>query len=114
LFRETEHSYNILGKIHKSLFFHSWYIGCSLCRLITRPEHLIGRRWYLPANWSSFIRWSPDHWVSQCYAIECYRSFYCALFCVFMTRVCQCPISLRAEHPIYSNRSAWKNQRHTD
>jgi hypothetical protein len=24
--------------------------GCSFCRLITGPEHLIGRRWYLPAN----------------------------------------------------------------
>jgi hypothetical protein len=35
--------------------------------------------WYLPANWRSCIRWSPDQWVSQCY-----RSFYCALFCVFM------------------------------
>jgi hypothetical protein len=26
--------------------------------------------------------------------------FYCALSCVFMTRVSQCPISLRSEHPI--------------
>jgi hypothetical protein len=24
---------------------------------------------------------SPDQWVSQCHAIECFRSFYCALFC---------------------------------
>jgi hypothetical protein len=63
------------------------YIQCSLCRLIRHREHLIGRRWYLPANWRSFIRWSPDLWVSQCYSIECDRSFYCALFCVFMTRV---------------------------
>jgi hypothetical protein len=28
------------------------------------------------------------------------ESFYFALFCVFMTRVSQCPISLRAEHSI--------------
>jgi hypothetical protein len=68
---------------------------CSLCRLIRRPELLIGRHWYLPANWRSIIRWSPDQWISQCYAIERYRSFYCALFCVFMTRV-----SLRSEHPL--------------
>jgi hypothetical protein len=33
---------------------------------------------YLPANWKSFIRWSPDQWVSQCYAIE-YYSFYIVL-----------------------------------
>jgi hypothetical protein len=76
------------------------YIECSLCRLIRRPEHPIGRHWYLPANWRSLIRCSPDQWVSQCYAIERYRSFYCALFCVFMTRVSQCPISLRSEHPV--------------
>jgi hypothetical protein len=76
------------------------YIECSLCRLIRRPEHLIGRHWYLPVNWRSFIRWSPDQWVSQCYGVECYRSFYCALFCVFMTRVSQCSISLRSEHPV--------------
>jgi hypothetical protein len=79
------------------------HIECSLCRLIKRPEHLIGRHWYLPANWRSFIRWSPDQWVSQCYAIECYRSFYCALSCVFMTRVSQCPINLRSEHPVHSH-----------
>jgi hypothetical protein len=78
---------------------------CSSCRLIRRPEHLIGRHWYLPVNWRSFIRWSPDQWVSQCYAIECYRSFYCSLFCVLMTPMRQCPISLRSEHtvePLYS------------
>jgi hypothetical protein len=47
------------------------YIGCSFCRLITRREHLIGRHWYLPANWKLFIRWSLDQWVSQCYTIYC-------------------------------------------
>jgi hypothetical protein len=57
--------------------------GCSFCRLIRRAEHLIGRHWYLPAYWRSFIRWSPDQWVSPCYAIEHDRSYYCALF--FMT-----------------------------
>jgi hypothetical protein len=77
------------------------YIECLLCRLIRRPEHLIGRHWHLPANWRSFIRWSPDQWVSQCYAIECYRNFYCALFCIFMTRVSECPMSLRSEHTVY-------------
>jgi hypothetical protein len=80
------------------------YVGCSFCRLMRRPEHLIGRHWYLPANWRSFIRWPPNQWVSQCYVIECDRSFYCALFCVFMTRVSHCPISLRAEHPIHSHK----------
>jgi hypothetical protein len=35
-------------------------IECSLCRLIRRPEHLIGRHWYLQANWRLFILWSPD------------------------------------------------------
>jgi hypothetical protein len=32
--------------------------------------------------------------VSQCYAFECDRSFYCALFCVFMTRVKSMPTQL--------------------
>jgi hypothetical protein len=76
-------------------------IGCSLCRLTRCPEHLISWHWYLPANWRSSIRWSPDQWVSQCYTIECDRSLYCALFCVFMTHVNQCPISLRSEHTIH-------------
>jgi hypothetical protein len=53
--------------------------------IFRRPEHLIGRHWYLPANSMTFILWSTDQWVSQCYVTECYRSFYCALFCVFMT-----------------------------
>jgi hypothetical protein len=56
--------------------------------------------WYLPANCRSFILWSPDQWASQCSAIECDRSFYCALFCAFATRLSKCPIGLRAEHPI--------------
>jgi hypothetical protein len=80
----------------------SQYIDCSLCRLIRCPEHLIGRHWFLPANWRSFIRWSPDQWDRQCYPIECYRNFYCALVCVFMIRVSQCSISLRSEYPIYN------------
>jgi hypothetical protein len=50
------------------------------------------------------ITWS----VSQCYAFECDRSFYCALFCVFMTHV-SCAISLRAEHPLESlPKSDWR------
>jgi hypothetical protein len=75
-------------------------IGCSLCRLIRCSECLTGRHWYLPENWGSFIPWSPDQWISQCYANEYDSSFYCALFCVFVTRVNQCPISLRVEHPV--------------
>jgi hypothetical protein len=76
------------------------YIGCSFFRIIRCPHHLINRHWYLPGNRRSLIWWSPDQWVSQCYAIEYDRRFYCALFCVFMTRVSQCPISLRAGHQI--------------
>jgi hypothetical protein len=74
------------------------YIGCLFCRLIRR---LIGRHWYLPTNWRSFIWWLPDQWARQCCAIECDRSFCCALFCVFMTHVSHCPISLCAEHPVH-------------
>jgi hypothetical protein len=77
--------------------FHEDCIECSLCGIIRRPEHLSGRHRSLPANWRSFVQWSPDQWVSQCYAIECDRIFYCALFCVFMTRVSRCPFSLCAE-----------------
>jgi hypothetical protein len=38
-----------------------------------------------PANWRSFIQWSPDQWVSQCYAIEWYRSFFlmCSVLCLY-------------------------------
>jgi hypothetical protein len=70
-----------------------------LCRLIRGSEHLIGRHCYLATNWRSFIRWSPDQWVCQCYAIHCY-SFYCVLFCVLMTRATQCLIILRCEHKL--------------
>jgi hypothetical protein len=76
-------------------FTLKYYIECSLCRLIRRTEYLIGRHWYLPTNWRSFIRWLPDQWVSQFYPFQCYKSFYCALFCAFMNRVSQ-PIILRA------------------
>jgi hypothetical protein len=70
---------------------------CSLCKLIRCPEHLIGRHWCLPADGRSFIWWSPEQWVSPCYSIECDRSFYCGLFCVFITHVIQCSISLCSE-----------------
>jgi hypothetical protein len=76
-------------------------IGCSLCRLIRHPEHLSGRHWNLLKNWRSCFRWSPDQWVSQCYTIECHRSFCCAPFSLFMTCVSQCPIGQRSEHPVY-------------
>jgi hypothetical protein len=79
---------------------HGFYIECSLCRLIRRP--LIGRHWYLPANWRWFIQWSPEQWVSPCYAIECGRSFYCALFRVFITRVSQCPIRYEYDNMSHS------------
>jgi hypothetical protein len=75
---------------------------CSFCRLVRCPEHLNGKRWYLPANWRSFIWWSCDQWVSPCYAIECDRNFYWTLFCVFMSRVIECWISLRSTP--YTNR----------
>jgi hypothetical protein len=86
------------------------YIECYFCRLIRRPEHLMGRHWCLPANWRPFFRWSPDQWVSQCYVIEFDRSFYCALFCVFITRVSQCPIRLRSENTLHTlpNKSSWR------
>jgi hypothetical protein len=49
------------------------YRGCSSCRISYRQTLR-----HLPENWRSFIRWSPDQWVSLCYATECYyRSFYC-------------------------------------
>jgi hypothetical protein len=68
-----------------ALFFICTY-RCLFCGLIRRPEDLIGRHCYLQPNWRSFIRWSPEQWVSLCYAIECYRSFYCALFCLHDSR----------------------------
>jgi hypothetical protein len=55
-------------------------IGFSFCSHVRRPAHLIARHWYLLANWRPFIRWSSEQWVSQCYVIECDRSFYCSLF----------------------------------
>jgi protein-S-isoprenylcysteine O-methyltransferase Ste14 len=93
-----------LGRGFKSKLRHTHtrtHIKVSFCRLIRHPEYLIGRHWYLPVNWKSFIRWSSDLWVSHCYAIGCDRSFCCALFCVFMTRVSQCPLSLRSEQSLY-------------
>jgi hypothetical protein len=77
--------------------------GCSFCRLIRGPEHLIGRHCGISRKTEGHsFRWSPDLWVCQPYAIECDRSFYCALFCVSMIRVSQCPISLRSGHPVHS------------
>jgi hypothetical protein len=61
------------------------YTGCSFCRLIRRPQHFIGRHFYLPTNWRSFIWWSSDQCVSQCYTTECDRSFYCVL-CLYDSR----------------------------
>jgi hypothetical protein len=88
--------------INSGLLWTRYYIGCLFCMLIRRLELIIGRHCYLLTNWRSCIRWSSDQWVSRCYAIMCDRSFYCALFCVFMTRVSQCPISLCPKHPIYT------------
>jgi hypothetical protein len=84
-----------ISKHHLSNTVHSCNIGCLFCGLLILPEHLIGTHWYLPAKWSS------EQQVSPCYDIECDRSFHCALFCIFTTRVSQCPTSLRAEHPLY-------------
>jgi hypothetical protein len=74
------------------------YVECSLCRLIRCPEYLIGRHCGISRQTEDHS--SGDHLlsVSQCYSIECDRGFYCALFCVFMPRVSQCPISLRSKH----------------
>jgi hypothetical protein len=49
-----------------------------------RPEHLIGRHWYLPANWRPFIQWSPEQWVSQCYTIDC--DLLCFVLCLYDSR----------------------------
>jgi hypothetical protein len=38
------------------------YIGCSFCRLIRRPEHLIGRHWYLPQTEGQSF---GDHLISE-------------------------------------------------
>jgi hypothetical protein len=53
-------------------------IGCSFCRLISRPEYLIGRHWYLPANWRSHsvITWA----VSQ--SVLCHGVLQKLLLCV--------------------------------
>jgi hypothetical protein len=73
-----------------------FYTGCSFCRLIRLPEY-----------WQTLVSsGKPDQWVSHCYAIECDRSFCCALFCLFMTHVSRCPISLRAERPIHTSANA--------
>jgi hypothetical protein len=80
---------NIQKRLYKKI--SETNIECSLCRLIRRPEHLIGRQCGISRH--------TDHSFGD-HLIECYRSFYCALFCVFMTRVSQCPISLRSEHLI--------------
>jgi hypothetical protein len=77
------------------------YILCSFCTLIRHPEHLVGRHCVISRQTEGHLFGNPpDQWVSQCYAIERDRSFYCALFYVSMTRVSQFPISLRSEHPL--------------
>jgi hypothetical protein len=38
------------------------YTGCSFCRLIKRPEHLIARHWHLPQTES---HWFGDHLISE-------------------------------------------------
>jgi hypothetical protein len=55
------YSENVTGIKISHLYIN---IGCSFCRLFRRTEHLIGRHWYVPENWRSFFRWSPDQWVS--------------------------------------------------
>jgi hypothetical protein len=76
-------------------------IGCSFFRL-TRVQNILSAD---TCTSRQIDRHSfGDHLisgsVSQCYAIEYDRGFYCALFYGFMTRVSQCPISLLAEHPL--------------
>jgi hypothetical protein len=56
------------------------------------------------------ISWrSPDQCVSQCYAIECDRSFYCALFCAFMTRV-KVPFMALCKSIIIMDQFSWKSE----
>jgi hypothetical protein len=101
IFSEPWRSERFSGSFYLRTMKFWWGIyntGCSFWRIFRRPEHLIGRHWYLQANWRSFIRWSLD---SQCYAFECDRNFYCAMFYVFMTREIQCPVSLRSENPLW-------------
>jgi hypothetical protein len=78
----------LVRPLHSQLLYQLHYpsssrnIQCSFCRLIKTSRASYRQTLISPANWRSFIRWSPDKLVSQCYAIEYDRSFYCALFCV--------------------------------
>jgi hypothetical protein len=77
-------------------------IECSLRKLIRRPELLIGRHGgiFRQTEGHSF----GDHLISESVSVMqssvIEASIYCALFCVFMTRESQCPISLLSEHPV--------------
>jgi hypothetical protein len=53
----------------------------SLCRLIRRPEHLIGRHWYLPPNWRSFIRRSVSQSVLRHRLWQ--KLLLCSVLCLY-------------------------------
>jgi predicted GNAT family acetyltransferase len=74
------------------------YTGCSFCRLIRRPELLIGRHTVISRQTEGHS--FGDHMISESVNVTSSSVFYCAMFCVFMTRVRQCLISLRTEYPL--------------
>jgi hypothetical protein len=75
---------------------HETYIDSLFFRLIRSSEHHIGRHCciYRQTEGHSF----GDHLISGSVSVTpssvIHRSFYCALFLVFMTRDSQCPTSL--------------------
>jgi hypothetical protein len=80
------------------------YIGCSFCRLIGLPEHLFGRHDISrQTEGHSF----SDHVISGSVSVTPSSVIEASIVvCVFLTCVSQCPISLRAEHPLEST-SIW-------
>jgi hypothetical protein len=94
------------------------YFPLSYCFILIEDVHSAGflevgtsnRQTLVSPGKHSFSDHLISGWVSQCYSIECDRSFYYGLFCVFMIRVSQYTISLRTEHPLLSNLNivAWR------
>jgi hypothetical protein len=75
-------------------FYKYVYRERPLCRLIRRPEHLItGIFWQTEGH--SF----GDYLISESVSVtpSSDKEAFIVLFCVFMTRVSQCSISLRPE-----------------
>jgi hypothetical protein len=80
---------------------HKWQnTECSLCRLVRRPEHLIGRHCGISRQTEglhSVITWSVSQSVLRHRVL--YKFLLCSVLC-FMTRVSQCPINPPSEHPV--------------